>query len=207
MKTKLFDQKGKEVGDIELNKDIFGLEMNEWLVHRALIYQLANNRINIAHTKTRGERRGSTRKIYRQKGTGRARMGANRSPIRRGGWVVFGPRNNTNFTLKMNKQERRKALFCVLSEKLKNKQLVVIKDITLKDVKTKAMVDVFTKLPFDKTALLAISKRDDAVQRSSNNLPYVKTVLSAYLNVKDLMKYNTLVLSETSLDQLNSLVK
>jgi len=207
MKTKLFDQKGSEVGDIELNKDIFGIEMNEGLVHRALIYQLANNRINVAHTKTRGERRGSTRKIYRQKGTGRARMGGVRNPIRRGGWVVFGPRNNTNFTLKMNKQERRKALFCVLSEKLKNKQLIVVKDLKLKDAKTKAMTEVFAKLPYDKTALLAIAERNDAVQRSSNNLPYVKTVLSAYLNVKDLMKYNTLVLSEASLDQLNSLVK
>jgi len=85
MKTKLFDQKGKEVGDIELNKDIFSVAMNEGLVHRALIYQLANNRLNVAHTKTRGERRGSTRKIYRQKGTGRARMGGNRNPVRRGG--------------------------------------------------------------------------------------------------------------------------
>lgn len=107
----------------------------------------------------------------------------------------------------MNKQERRKALFCVLSEKLKNKQLVVVKDLKLKDAKTKAMAEVFTKLPYEKTALLAIAEKNEAVQRSSNNLPYVKTVLAAYLNVKDLMKYNTVVLSESSLENLNSLVK
>jgi len=107
----------------------------------------------------------------------------------------------------MNKQERRKALFCVLSEKLKDKQLIVVKDIKLKEAKTKAMSEVFTKLPVEKTALLAIAEKNETIQRASNNLPNVKTVLTPYLNVKDLMKYNTVVIMEKSLDHLNSLVK
>ena len=157
MKTKIFDQKWKEVWDIELNKSIFWLELNEGLVHRALLYQLANNRQGTAHTKTRWERRGSTRKIYRQKGTGRARMGSNRSPIRKKGWVAFGPRNTVNFTQTMNKKERRKALFCVLSSKLLNKQLIIVDKIDFKEAKTKNMVEVFNKIPYEKNALIAIA--------------------------------------------------
>jgi len=96
MKTKVYDLKWTETGTTTLNKDVFGIEVNEDLIHRALILQLANARVAIAHTKTRGERRGSTRKLFRQKGTGRARMGSNRSPIRKKGWVAFGPRNDRN---------------------------------------------------------------------------------------------------------------
>ena len=106
MNTNLFNQEWKVIWEIELNSSIFWLELNEWLVHRALVYQLANNRTNISHTKTRWERRWSTRKIYRQKWTGRARMGSNRSPVRKKGWVAFGPRNTVNFEITMNKKER-----------------------------------------------------------------------------------------------------
>lgn len=207
MKTKILDQKWKEVWDIELNKSIFWLDINEWLIHRALIYQLANDRQVVAHTKTRWERRGSTRKIYRQKGTGRARMGSNRSPIRKKGWIVFGPRNNVNFVQSMNKKERRKALFCVLSSKLKNKQLIVLDKIEFKEIKTKNMVEVFHKIPYEKNALLAIPAKNEVIEKTSANLPYVKSILVNYLNVKDLLKYNTLVLLKDSLNNLESLVK
>ena len=171
MKTNLFDQKWKEIGQVDLNKDIFGLEENEGLVHRALIYQLANDRQVVAHTKTRWERRGSTRKIYRQKGTGRARMGSNRSPIRKKGWVAFGPRNNVNFTQSMNKKERRKALFTVLSSKLANKQLLIVDKIALKEIKTKNMVTVFEKLPYTKNILLALPAKDKTLECSVSNIP------------------------------------
>jgi len=207
MKTKIFDQKWKEVWDIELNKSIFWLELNEGLVHRALLYQLANNRQGTAHTKTRWERRGSTRKIYRQKGTGRARMGSNRSPIRKKGWVAFGPRNTVNFTQTMNKKERRKALFCVLSSKLLNKQLIIVDKIDFKEAKTKNMVEVFNKIPYEKNALIAIASKNDAIEKASANIPYVKSVLVNYLNIKDLLKYNTLVLLKDSLVNLESLTK
>ena len=207
MKTKLFDQTWKEIWDIELNKSIFWVELNEWLVHKALIYQLANDRQVVAHTKTRWERRWSTRKIYRQKGTGRARMGSNRSPIRKKGWVAFGPRNTVNFTQSMNKKERRKALFCVLSSKLQNKWLIIVDKINFKEIKTKNMINVFSKLPYEKNILMALPRKDKIVEKSAANLPYVKTVLDSYLNIKDLLKYKTLVLFKDSLENLNSLAK
>ncbi len=207
MKTVVLDQKWKEAGSIDLEKSIFGLEMNEWLVHRALVYFLANNRNNIAHTKTRWERRWSTRKIYRQKWTGRARMGSNRSPIRKKGWVAFGPRNTTNFTLSMNRKERRRALFCVLSAKFKNKELIVIDDIKLKEIKTKAMIEVFNNIKYEKNVLLAIGSKNEVIEKSIANITFAKSVLVNYLNVKDLMKYKTLILMKNSLETLNVLAK
>ncbi|MDD3793225.1 MAG: 50S ribosomal protein L4 [Candidatus Gracilibacteria bacterium] len=207
MKTNLFDQAGKAIGEIELNSSVFGLELNEGLVHRALVYQLANNRMVVAHTKTRGDRRGSTRKIYKQKGTGRARMGANRSPIRKKGGVAFGPRNNANFTLSMNKKERRKALFTVLSSKLANKELIIVDKIEFKDVKTKNMETVIKALPYEKNVLLAISAKNEVIEKSASNLPYVKSILVDYLNIKDLLKYKTLVLVKDSLTNLDNLAK
>jgi len=205
MNTKVYDLKGKETGTATLNKDVFGIEMNEGLVHRALVMQLANARIATAHTKTRGERRGSTRKLFRQKGTGRARMGGNRSPIRKGGWVVFGPRNNRNFTLDMNRKERQKALFCVLSAKVKAKSLVVVNKLEVKETKTKAMNVIMTALPLGKTALVALHEKNENVERSISNLKTVKAIQASYLNMADLLKYETLVISEDGLKQLNAL--
>lgn len=207
MNTSLFNQDWKVIWEIELNSSVFWLELNEWLVHRALVYQLANNRTNVSHTKTRWERRGSTRKIYRQKGTGRARMGANRSPIRKKGWVAFGPRNNVNFEISMNKKERRKALFCVLSSKYANQQLVLVDKIEFDTIKTKNMVAVMNVLPYEKNALLAIPAKNEIIEKSSSNLPYVKTILVNYLNIKDLLKYKTLILLKDSLVNLDNLTK
>lgn len=207
MKTNLFDQNGSTIWEIELNESVFWLELNEGLIHRALVYQLANNRMVVAHTKTRGERRGSTRKIYKQKGTGRARAGSARSPIRRKGGLAFGPRNTVNFTLSMNKKERRKALFCALSAKLANKQIIIVDKIELSDSKTKNMVAVFSKLPYEKNMLLALPAKNENVERSASNLPYVKTILADYLNIKDILKYKTLVIVKDSLDKVNALAK
>jgi len=204
MEIKLYNQEGKETWVVELNDSVFGVEPNENLIHRALVYQLANARLNIAHTKTRWERRWSTRKIYRQKWTGRARMGSNRSPIRKKGWVVFGPRNSTNFTISMNKKERRLALFSLLSAKVKENKIVVVDDIKLPEIKTKIMDGIFKKLPIEKTVLFALNKDREDLQKASNNLKYVKNILVDYLNIKDLLKYDTLVLLKESLENLNS---
>jgi len=203
----MYAQNGKEKGTIELNESVFGLESNANIVHRALVYQLANARLNVAHTKTRGERRGSTRKIYRQKGTGRARMGSNRSPIRKKGWVAFGPRNNRNFTISMNKKERRLAINVLLSDKVRNNKLVVLDKLALKEIKTKEMDKIMSNLPHDKKILLALREKDEVIMKSANNLPYVKNLLLAYLNVKDLLKYDTLVLLKDSIEELNSRAK
>ena len=205
MKTKVFDQKGEEAGSVELNDKVFGLEVNEGLIHRALILQLANKRQVLAHTKTRGEVRGSTRKLFRQKGTGRARAGSNRSPIRIGWGVAMGPRNNRNFTISMNKKERQKALFCALSSKLKDKKLIVVKNLDVKEVKTKLMSTIFRALPTGSTSLVALSEKNDATERAGANLKNVKVISAAYLNIADLMKYETLVLPENTVEHLNAL--
>lgn len=207
MKTNLLDQTGKQIWEIELNNEVFGIELNEGLVHRALVYQLANNRVAVAHTKTRWERRGSTRKIYKQKGTGRARMWSNRSPVRKKGWVAFGPRNVVNFTLSMNKKERRKALFCVLSSKLKNKELIIVDKIDFKEIKTKNMVKVISSLPYERNILLAIPAKNEVLEKSTSNIPNIKSILVDYLNIKDLLKYKTLVLLKDSLVNLDNLAK
>ena len=204
MEIKMYKQDGKQAWTIELNEKVFGLEPNQNLVHRALVYQLANARINVAHTKTRWERRGSTRKIYRQKGTGRARMGSNRSPIRKKGWVVFGPRNDRNFKISMNKKERRLAINILLSDKVRNDRLIVLDDIKLKEIKTKEMDKILKSLPIENKVLLALKEKNETIMKSANNLPYVKNLLTSYLNVKDLLKYETLVLLKDSIEELNS---
>ena len=206
METKLFNQDWKEIWNIDLNESIFWLELNEWLIHRALVYQLSNNRNSNAHSKTRGERRWSTRKIYKQKWTGRARMWANRSPVRRKGWVAFWPRNTVNYTLSMNKKERRKALFCALSSKFKNNQLIIVDNIIFDKIRTKNMINVLSSFPCEKNILLAIPSKNEVLEKSVSNLPYAKSVLVNYLNIKDLLKYKTLILLKWTLDNLNSLV-
>lgn len=204
METKVLDQTGKEVGTVELSEKVFWLELNAWLVHRALLLQLANARLNIAHSKTRWERRGSTRKIYKQKGTGRARMGGNRSPVRKWGWVVFGPRNIQNYTLAMNKKERQKALFCTLSSKLADGKLVVVKNITLPEIKTSKALEVYNSLPIGKNALVALAGRNEIVEKSTNNLKNIKIIQSGYLNIADLLKFETLILWEDVVLNLNA---
>lgn len=206
METKLFDQKWKNVWTVELNESIFGLDINEWLIHRALNYELANARSNVAHSKTRWERRGSTRKIYRQKWTGRARMWSNRSPIRKKWGVVFGPRNNTNFSISMNRKERRKALFCVLSSKVKNDNLIIVDKIDLKEIKTKDMVKVFSSLPYEKNILLATAPENEIIVKSASNISNVLVSDIKSLNVHSLLKFNTLVILKDDLVALDTLV-
>jgi len=207
MEVKIYNQEGNESGTVELNESIFWLEFNEWLVHRALMYQLSNSRFSLAHSKTRWERRGSTRKIYKQKWTWRARMWSNRSPIRKKWWLAFWPRNTTNYTISMNKKERRLALFSLLSLKLKNNNILIIEDIILSEMKTRLMDNVFKSLAYEKNILFALPKDRDVLVKASSNLPYVKNLFVDYLNIKDLLKYNTLVILKESINSLNSLVK
>lgn len=205
METKLFNQEGKEIWTVELNDAVFNVEVNKGLIHRALVYQLANARQVVAHTKTRSDRRGSTRKLYKQKGTGRARAWSARSPIRKKWGVAFGPRNNVNFTLSMNKKERRLAVLSLLTTKVKNNSLIVVDKIEFNEIKTKNMVSVVNALPYVKNILLAIASKNEVVEKSASNLPNVKTILVDYLNISDLLKYNTLVVLKDSLDKLNTL--
>lgn len=206
METVILNQKGKEVWKIELNDSIFNIEYNENLIHRSLMYQLSSSRINVAFTRTRWERRWSTRKIYRQKGTGRARMWGNRSPIRKKWWVVFWPRWNRSFSISMNRKERRKALFSLLSLKFKENKIMVVDDIKFKEMKTKLANEVITNLNCNEKTLLVLWEKNSTIEKSFSNIPAVKTILVNYINISDLLKYNTLVLLKNSLENLNSLV-
>lgn len=205
METKLLNQDWKEVWNIELNELVFNSEVDNGLIHRALVYQLANARQVVAHTKTRWERNWSTRKLYKQKWTGRARVWSARSPVRRKWWVAFGPRNNANFVVSMNKKERKLALFSLLSSKVRDNKLLVVDSINLPEIKTKNMVSIIGKLPYEKSILLAISTKNQNIEKSSSNIPNVKTLLVDYLNIADLLKYNTLILVKESVEKLNSL--
>lgn len=202
METKLLNQEWKEIWTIELNDSIFWVPVDKWLIHRYLIYQLANARQSNAHTKTRWDRRWSTRKIYKQKGTGRARAGSARSPVRKKGWVGFGPKNTTNYTISMNKKERRLALFSALSSKVRTNSLIVVDSISLSEMKTKRALSVFSKLPYTKSLLLALPGKDEVLQKSMSNIANAKYTRADYLNIVDLLKYDTLVLLKDSVKRI-----
>lgn len=205
METKLLNQEWKEIWTIELNDSVFNVDVNEYLIHRALVYQLSNARQVVAHTKTRWEVRWSTRKIFRQKWTWQARAGGIRSPIRIWGWVVFWPRNNVNFAKSMNKKERRLAICILLSSKFKSNNILVLDALKFEQPKTKNMLKVLDFIPYTKNVLLVLSDKDDVVERSARNIPNVKTLTVNYLNVYDMLKYTTLVLLKESVEKLNNL--
>ncbi len=195
----LYDSHGKESGTIALSDVFFGREVNTGIIHRLLLLQHANARLALAHTKTRGERRGSTRKLYRQKGTGNARSGASRSPVRKKGGVVFGPRNDRNYSLGMNKKERRVALFSLLSSKAKDTSVKVIEAVDAN--KAKDFVQIFSNMNV-KTGVFALTPADLTLFRAVRNLPHVKAIGINYLNPHDLLKYSDLIFTKESLEAL-----
>lgn len=205
METKLLNQEWKEIWTIELNEWVFGVDVNEGLIHRALVYQLSNARQVVAHTKTRADVRWSTRKIFKQKWTWQARAWGNRSPIRIWGWVAFWPRNTVNFTKAMNKKERRLALCSILSSKVKSNNVLVLDTLNFKEAKTKNMVSVLNAIPYTKNVLLALAQKNEIVEKSTRNIPQVKALTVDYLNIHDLLKYTTLVLLKDSVEKLNTL--
>ncbi|MDP2624591.1 MAG: 50S ribosomal protein L4 [Candidatus Peregrinibacteria bacterium] len=201
VKAQVYNQEGEKKGDVTLNKDIFEIEINEGLMHRALVLQLANARNPIAHTKTRGEVRGGGRKPHRQKGTGRARVGSIRVPHYRGGGVVFGPRNTRNFNVSMPKKQRRKALFSALSSKAKDNQILVLEKYE-GNVKSKDFAAMLKKLPIDRDVLVVMAAKDETIQKSAQNLPNAKTILANYLNIRDLLKYQDVMFLKDALEKV-----
>lgn len=202
MKVDLYSQKGEKSGSLELPKDIFEIEFNEKLIHQALIRQLANGRVAIAHTKTRGEVRGGGRKPFKQKGTGRARQGTIRAPHMKGGGVVFGPRNDRNFSKDMPRKQRRKALFSALSEKARNNEIIALEDYTGDKPKTKDFVALMGKLPIERNVLIIIPEKNELIQKSSSNIPNAKTILANYVNIHDLQKYRKVLLMKDAVKKL-----
>ena len=205
MKVALFTQTGEEKGKIELPKEIFEVPFNEDLIHQALVRQLANMRIPTAHTKMRGEVRGGGRKPFRQKGTGNARQGTIRAPHMRGGGVVFGPRNTRNFKKDMPKKQRKRALFSALSEKARNNEIIAIEKYEAKETKTKPFSEMLKKLSIERNVLIVIPQKDAIVQKSSNNIPFVKTILANYVNIRDLQKYKKVILFKDSIEALKEI--
>lgn len=203
MKAPLYDNHGKNTGTVDLEASHFGVTPNLGLIHRFLVLQQANGRINIAHTKHRGEIAGSTRKLFKQKGTGSARMGDRRSPMRRGGGVVFGPRNDRNYSLTMNAQERRLALLSLLSTKATDNNVKVVASFGKDAVKTKGMNTFLTAIEAKKP-LIAITREEKDTILGAWNIPEVKVVNVEYLNPHSLLKYKDLVFTESSLKHLYS---
>ena len=201
MKADLYSQTGEKKGQVELKKEFFEVPFNGDLIHQALVRQHANKRVAIAHTKLRGEVRGGGRKPFRQKGTGNARQGSRRMPQLKGGGVVFGPRNDRNFKVDMPKKQRRKALFSALSLKATEGQIMAL-DKYEGEIKTKAFVDMVGKLPIDRNVLVVIPEKNETIQKSSNNLPNIKTILVNYLNIADLQKYRNILFLEESLTKM-----
>ena len=207
METTLYNQKGTSTEKLTLPKSVFGVKWNADLVHQVSTAMLANKRSGTAHTKDRSEVSGGGKKPWAQKGTGRARHGSSRSPIWVGGGVTFGPRVDKDYSQKINKKMRTKALFSVLSKKLEDNKILFVDSLNLDSMKTKdavAIVSSLTKISgFEKlgskkptTALLALSKSDKVVEKSFANLPGVTVGLAKDLNVLGAMSFNYLILVE-----------
>ncbi len=205
MKVDIYNQKGEKKGQVDLNKEIFDIPFNEDLVHQALVRQQANMRIAVAHTKKRGEVRGGGRKPYRQKGTGNARQGSTRNVHYRGGCVVFGPRNDRNFSKQMPKKQRRKALFSALSEKARTKEVIGLENYETKEIKTKTFNEMLQKLPIQRNVLIVVPEKNETIERSAKNLPNAKTILVNYLNIADIQKYKTVMFLKESFNKMEEI--
>jgi len=205
VKTEIYNQKGEIIGKIELPKEIFGLSFNADLVHQVAVAQMSNRRQVSAHTKNRGEVRGGGRKPWQQKGTGRARHGSIRSPIWRGGGVVFGPRKEKNFKKKIPKKMKRKALLMVLSQKAKEKELIILDKIELEKGKTKEMAGIFSKLPcWGKTTFLILPSYDKKIFLATRNIPKVSVEEARNLNVLDLLNHKYLLMLRESINVIGN---
>ena len=200
MKIDLYNQNGEVTGSTVLPKEIFEVALNTDLVHQIMVSLSANKRQVSAHTKNRGEVRGGGKKPWRQKGTGRARVGSNRSPIWKGGGVTHGPRNDRIFAVEIPKKMRRKALFMVLSEKAKNNQLIVLDKIEFDIPKTKEMALSLSKLPCKNTAtLIALPNYDKKVFLAARNIKKTSVEDARNLNVLDLLSSKYLLLTKESI--------
>ncbi len=193
---------GEKVEELELNQDIFGVEIKEELVHQVYVAQASNKRQNIAHTKTKGERQGSGKKPWKQKGTGRARVGTVRTPIWRKGGVVFGPRNDRNFKKKINKKMNQSAIKMVLSGKLKDRELIVLSDNNFSEKKTKEAKNLINKLELKGKVLWTFDKKELENQVVSRNLKEVKNIFIDQINVYDMLNVKYLILTKEGVKNL-----
>ena len=196
----VYNMEGKEVGTIELNDAVFGVEVNEHLVHMAVVAQLANKRQGTQKAKTRSEVSGGGRKPWRQKGTGHARQGSTRSPQWTGGGMVFAP-TPRDYSFKMNKKEKRIALLSALSSKVAESKIVVLDEFKLDEIKTKKFVGVMNNLKVE-NALVVLEGENKNVVLSGRNIPSVKVTATNEINTYDVLKYTTLVVTKAAVEKL-----
>ena len=199
-KVTVYNIEGEKVETLELNDAVFGVKINENLVHRAVVSQLANKRQGTQSAKTRAEVRGGGRKPWRQKGTGHARQGSIRSPQWKGGGVVFEPKPR-DYSIKMNRKEKIIALKSALTSRVNDEKLLVLDKFGFDEIKTKRMKEILDNLKVTK-ALIVIDKKDDNVTLSARNLPNVRAVLSNSINVYDILKYDTLVITKDAVAKI-----
>ena len=192
----VYNIEGNEVGTLELNDAVFGVEVNEHLVHLAVVAQLANKRQGTQKAKTRSEVSGGGRKPWRQKGTGHARQGSTRAPQWTGGGVVFAP-TPRDYTIRLNKKEKRLALKSALTSRVQEGKFIVLDELTLNEIKTKNFVNVMKNLNVAK-ALVVLGENNENVVRSARNVADVKTALVNTINVYDILKYNTVVATKAA---------
>jgi large subunit ribosomal protein L4 len=196
----VYNIEGKEVGSIELNDAVFGVEVNEHLVHMAVVNQLANNRQGTQSAKTRSEVSGGGRKPWRQKGTGHARQGSTRAPQWTGGGIVFAPKPR-DYSFKMNKKEKKLALLSALTSKVADNKIVVLDEFKLDEIKTKKFAEVMNNLKVSK-ALVVLEGENKNVVLSGRNIPTVKVSATNEINTYDVLKYDTLVVTKAAVEKL-----
>ncbi|MDD5093012.1 MAG: 50S ribosomal protein L4 [Dehalococcoidia bacterium] len=205
MQIPVYDAEGAIVRQLDLDESVFGVAMNEAVVHQAMVRQRANARVGTANTKTRSEVAGSTRKLFRQKHTGRARAGDLRSPLRRHGGVTFGPRPRS-YRQAMPKKMRRLAIKCLLSGKLSDGELKVIDSLVMSEPKTKNMISLLKALEVDRSALIALSSPDANVIKSACNLSRTKVTQARQLNVVDLLSHKSLIMTADAVRAVEELL-
>ena len=196
----VYNMEGKEVGTMELNDAVFGVEVNEHLVHAVVVAQLANKRQGTQKAKTRSEVSGGGRKPWRQKGTGHARQGSTRAPQWTGGGVVFAP-TPREYTIKLNKKERRLALKSVLTAKVQENKFIVLDELKFDEIKTKNFQAVLNNLNVNK-AMVVINDNDKNVVMSAKNIPNVITAQTNTINVYDILKYNTMIVTKAAVETI-----
>ena len=201
-KVKVYNLEGKEIEELEISDSVFGLPKNDDLVHQIVVAMDANKRQVIADTKTRGERAGSGIKPWKQKGTGRARVGSRRTPLWKKGGVVFGPNNDRNYKQKINKKMNQKAIATVLSGKLKDQEIFVIDKLNFSEKKTKQVAGILANFKIKGKTLMAFSDGEKEFRVVSRNLVKVENILTGQLNVLDMLRHKNLFMSKDSIAYL-----
>ena len=204
-KVSVYNMEGKEVETMELDDAVFGVEVNEHLVHMAVVQQLANNRQGTQKAKTRSEVRGGGRKPWRQKGTGHARQGSTRAPQWTGGGVVFAP-TPRDYSFKLNKKEKRAALKSALTSKVQDSKFIVLDELSFDEIKTKNFVEVLNNLKVDKKAIVVMPEIDEKVIMSARNIPTVQTTLVNTLNVYDVMNGGTVIVTKDAVAKIEEVL-